>query len=63
MEEVNRLEAANMALLNELESLRQESVTKGELQRLADTINHNSDHVEKLVSSKDATIIQFAKKK
>ncbi len=62
MEEVNRLEAANMALLNELESLRQESVTKGELQRLADTINHNSDHVEKLVSSKDATIIQFAKK-
>ena len=62
MEEVNRLEAANMALLNELESLRQESVTKGELQRLADTINHNSDHVEKLVSSKDATIIQFAEK-
>lgn len=62
MEEVSRLEAANTALLNELESLRQESVTKGELQRLADTINHNSDHIEKLASSKDATIIQFAEK-
>lgn len=62
LEEVNHLEAANTALLNELELLRKESVSRGELQRLADTINQNSDHIEKLVSSKDATIIQFAEK-
>ena len=62
LEEVNHLEEANATLLKELELIRREAVSKDELQQLADTIKENADRLEDLVSSKDATIAQFAEK-